>query len=175
MENTDKTIEDVRFDEAFEVLPNQVEDFMWSEEYNKTIDAIQTVASLNDTQKKLVTLAGYDLVVGLKTAQDIGKDFLEKGFTPEQTIKVLLLLNEGVIKKAQDINEFFTPPETSDETPPPTPQEKSAENTVLTSLKERLTTPLVIKPSLPQQPAPQPQKTSTKETVDLYREVPEVK
>lgn len=175
MDTTDKTIEDVRFDEAFQTLPSEVEDFMWSELYTKTIDSIKEVAGLDAEKAEVVRLLGYDVLIGEKTLEKAGKELLEKGFTQEQVVKVLVLINEGVLTKAQNINEYFTPePEetiSTENMPDSTPIQPPAPD-VLSSLKERITVPTTIKPiTTPVQQKPVEQQTKT--TVDPYRELPQ--
>lgn len=168
-------------EDAFAAIPAEVEDFMWSDTYRALIDAISTTLALTDEQKKLVTLKSYELLLGTVSMEKIAADFITAGFSQELTAKTLFLLTEEVLPQAKYITESYLPDpdepqtgetgtqETLDMVSAPSPAD------VLASLKEKMTAPAAIAPSVRETAAPTnlPLEKSTAPRIDPYRELPE--
>lgn len=97
-----------KYDEALENMPREVQDFMWSDFYDAIIIAIQKTVGLTDEQTKCVKNAGYDILMGMKTMEEVSVELVNSGITAESTAKILYLIDTEIITRAENITEFFT-------------------------------------------------------------------
>lgn len=174
MDNETITKEDIEFNTAFENIPEEVEDFMWSDAYNIIIDSIQQSLGLTDQQKQRVRIASYELLLNRKTMVDIAQDF-SKDIQPELTAKILYAIENEILNRAINLTEFYT-----DETE--IPERVSFEkkpSDFFSHINQSLTTPTTIAPLKKTYDSngpvvTQPSKTpDTKPAIDPYREIPE--
>lgn len=170
--NTDPiTTEDQVLAAALQNVPAEVEDFMWSDAFTIIIDAVQETLGLTEDQKKRVRIASYDILTGLKTMEDISKDF-SVDTPPELVAKILYAIDSEIITRAENITEFYTEnPDESEQSIQSAPSPAD----VLARLNQTLTKPATIAPVKREYSAPTtaPSEPITKPSVDPYREIPE--
>lgn len=161
-----------KYDQYLEVMPEEVVDFMWSNQYDILILAIQKTLSLTDDQTKLAKMAGYELLMGVKNMLEKLEDFKTSGIPEELSLKILYLIDTEIITRAENITEFFSP---EIETPEQIEIKAPSPDDILQRLKETITKPTIITPTKRDyslEKTPESKSDSTK-TIDPYREIPE--
>ncbi len=194
--NTDQAA----FDEVFDSLPEGVEEFMWSEEYDQLIDGIQKTLSLTDAQKTLVQTKGYELLAQLKDMEAAAKELIDSGMSQELAAKTLYLLDQVILQPvARVIAEPYEPSDDEEEDSassevPTVPTEITPQSDdVMASLRARMTqsatiarvrttitpAPASSTPASSAPATPTPLSSSAAPTapaaptIDPYRELPE--
>lgn len=176
MTQTNTTIEERRFEEAFANIPPEVEDFMWSDAYTIIVDALQETLGLTDEQKELTRILSYEFLLGLKNMPTMAEEMIASGMTPELAVKVLYLINNEIVTRAQNITEFYAPHEEESSLEVQLEQDANSNNqtdeanpnAVLETLKNRLTVPVTIPPIA----RSVGEKTGDVKKIDPYREMP---
>jgi hypothetical protein len=107
-DNTPTTLMGSQIRDALSAVPEEVQTFMWSNEYDVIINSIQKVLSLDDKQRDLVKYGGYQLLMGMKTMEDLSKEWVAAGMSQENALKALYAVHENILITAQNITEFFT-------------------------------------------------------------------
>ncbi len=165
--------------EAFNNIPPEVEEFMWSDAYTIIVDAIKETLSLTDAQRDMVRQLSYDLLLKLKTVPQITEEFLNAGISQETTAKIIYLIDSEITTRAVNIAEFYAPHEDDieleEKAVPASPSEKPAPD-VFTSLEQRLKNTTVVAPIARATPLTQISVKEVPQTpprIDPYRELPE--
>lgn len=116
-ENETTTLLGNKIKDALSGVPEEVQTFMWSDDYKIIIDTIQKTLLLTDQEKNLVKYGGYELLLEMKTMEEVAKEWIAAGMKPELVVKVLYVIHQEILTRAQNITEFFTrdPNATSDE------------------------------------------------------------
>lgn len=94
--------------DALSGVPEEVKTFMWSTEYQIIIDTIQKTLLLTDKEKDLVKYGSYQLLLGIKTMEGLAGEWSATGMNPELIMKILYIIHEEILTRAQNITEFFT-------------------------------------------------------------------
>ncbi len=175
-----------KYDDYLKEMPSEVQDFMWSDLYDIIIKAIQETLSLTDEQTAWVKASGYDLLMQVKSMNDVAKEFKDKGMNEELILKILYLLDSEVLTRAENITEFFT--ETDEDVSSNPVFQAPSPSELLERFKEGAVKPTVFAPTkhepvvAPIEPTPAsvppPLSTNTpapQPILDPYRELPEGK
>ncbi len=106
MQNEDKTTENI--DEAFEGIPEQVQDFMISTLFKSIVAAIKETLALTDDQAQWVEYLANELLMKTFTMEEAFRFLTNKGITEELAVKIIYLIDTEIITRAINITEFFT-------------------------------------------------------------------
>lgn len=180
------------FDEAFASLPEGVENFMWSDEYEQMIAGIQQSLTLTPEQGALVKTNGYELLSQLKDMEAVAKEFIEAGFSQELATKTLYLFDKIILQPLAKVI-LENPPESEEEDATASkidetaahniPTEIHPNEEVFSSLRARMTQSATIAPIVRSVTTPSrtsespssatPTTPAPAQHIDPYRELPE--
>ena len=105
MQDHDKTTEEI--DEAFEGIPDQVQDFMISTLFKSIIKAIQETLALSDEQAQWVEYLADELLMKTFTQEEAFRFLTSKGIAEDLAVKIIYLIDTEIITRAVNITEFF--------------------------------------------------------------------
>lgn len=175
-----KIIEEKDFDEALAQVPDEVQDFMWSDAFEYILDISQKTIPLNDEEKKSMRRAAYALLIRLKNMGEIAKEMLAEKIDPEKITKILYIIDtqiltivKGLMKHDDQTTEQDSGTEES--SPAPSPSD------MLARLNQTMTAPSTLAPTkrvyateatTPTPPSNPPAPTGIK-SIDPYREMPD--
>jgi hypothetical protein len=172
MEPTIISTEDQEITDAFASIPEEVKDFIISNDFTVIITTIQKALSLTDEQTNLLKYGAQELLMKAATMEDLVKRWQQKGISDELIAKMLYTIHQEILVRAANITDFFT--EEIDESNIENQQPSApSPSDILATLKERLQEAKVVTPtSRTQGIQPQVPKSSTA-SIDPYREMPE--
>lgn len=169
-------------DIALANIPEEVQDFMWSDAFTLLIDALQKTTGVTDIQKDIIRIEICELLLGIKGIPEVAKE-LSKDMTTETVAQVLYIIDSEFITRAENLTEFYT--KDPEEDPFSDIENK---NTLLNHLSQSFTTPTTLPPvkrvyaDIPGtqtgSSAPKPLSETlpvSKPSIDPYRELPDVK
>ncbi len=172
MDDTFETI----FEEQLELLPDEVQDFLFSDSFTATIAEIKK--SLPSEQERVAIHKEILMfLAGARTMDELGAAIEDLSLPEETHLKIVSLIKEKIVDELLLTIEVVS--ELENGLPvPPTPKEGEQDAPspaqVLESLKMRLTQKSSIAPVARQQITPKQVQQSEQEkpAVDLYREIP---
>ena len=91
--------------EALSETPEEVQSFMWGEEYESIIKAIGQALSLTDDQLTMVRTDSYTLLMKLETLETLYKKWVTSGMSGDLANKVLYLIDSEIISRVLEISE----------------------------------------------------------------------
>ncbi|MBP6904757.1 MAG: hypothetical protein KBB91_01725 [Candidatus Pacebacteria bacterium] len=181
MQDELKPIEDTEFDDAFALIPEEVQDFMWSDEFKFLLDTAQKALSLTDTEKQSMRTACYRILLNLRSMEQEAKRVLAEGVDPEKAVKMFYIIDTEILERARnilaqvDIDEEGVDSMVTTQTSAPSPSD------ILARLNQTMTAPSTLAPTkrvyttettAPTPPPNSPAPTGIK-SIDPYREMPD--
>lgn len=173
-----KKTEDEIIDEALANVPEEVQDFMWSDAFNILLDAMQEVTQITDLQKDAVRIEIYDILIGIKDMAAVAQELL-KTMAPELVAKILYIIDTEFIVRAENLTEFYSPdPNELSEESEKGVIDAPSPNEVLKRLGQSFTKPTTLTAtkrdlSLNASSLDEPVATKSAPSIDPYREIPE--
>lgn len=195
MENN-KTTEEIEFEEALSRVPEEIQDFMWSDAFEYILTIAQKAIHLNDEEKKSMRLAAYNLLLRISNMDKEARGMLAEGIEPEKITKILYIIHTQILTAAKNIMNYYTENEPLEEEqstidlslleiegPKKTNTvEAPSPADILARLNEKLKKPTAIAPITThtdtvtegKSPKPvHPTNSNTPKVFDPYREIPE--
>lgn len=151
------------------LVPEEVQDFVWSDAFDAFFDIAEKVIPLSPEEKKFMKLASYDIVLRNIPFEDAGKWLLERNIEKEKVVKMLYIIETELLKYVKAFIEEETEEELPEAVSTPSPKE------ALMSIQERLSKPSAIAPIKRDYSLDKPASEApvSKPSFDIYREIPE--
>lgn len=172
MNTTLKTKEDQDFEDALSFIPEEVQNFMWSDEFTDILNASQKTLSLSESEKELMRTSSYDLLLNLTDLRAVAKKMETAGIAPEKISKILYVIQQMYLIPAAQLAEESIEPEDEAETEEKVTTAPSPSD-MLTRLNQTMTTPTILAPTKRDYSAPT--ESPAKPSFDPYRETPDNK
>ncbi len=176
MQDELKPIEETEFEDAFALIPEEIQDFMWSDEFEFLLDTAQKTLSLTDPEKQLMRTVCYRILLNLRSMEQEAKRVLAEGTDPEKALKMFYIIDTEILERARNIlaeteDEELESEENETNIKAPSPSD------MITRLNQSLTGATTITPtkreygSISNSDGP---KKDSAPTIDPYREIPEL-
>lgn len=161
------------FDDSLINVPEEVQDFMFSDDFDVIFLAIQRACSLTESEREFVKSLTYSLLVEDIDMDELTQKLMGTGMKTETVANVVVAINEEILTRVQHITEFYSGDEETD-----TVSDAPSPADVIETIKRRLTQPQAIAPTArrldisktPELPAPP--KPTPRQGDDPYREKP---
>lgn len=179
MDQDNITTEEKELQEALLLVPEEVQDFMWSDAFEYILDAGEKVIPLSTEEKELTRQTAYDLLLQTTTIEKAGEKFVEGGMEKEKAVKILYFIDTEILKRARNIMQYEDDINAQiadlDKVEAPSPMQAMA------NIQERLTKPMTVAPitrdysitHVPQPITPKVDVAPASSSMDIYREVPD--
>ena len=179
MDTLIKTTEEQDFEDALSSTPEEVQSFMWGDEFNNILDASQKILSLSDTEKEIMRTSSYDLILQISDFDKVIKNMHSANIAPEKISKILSVIQKMYLEPASAI--ALESIELEDEEPTTIDSIENAPSPadIIARMQNTLTKPSAIAPvtrdysnvNIEKEHAPAP----SIRNIDPYRELPNEK
>jgi hypothetical protein len=179
MDQENITTEEKELQEALLLVPEEVQEFMWSDAFEYILDAGEKVIPLSKDEKDKTRQTAYDLLLQMTTMEKAAEKLVAGGIDKEKTIKILYFIDTEILTRAKNLieneNDINAQIEELNKVEAPSPMQAMA------SIQERLTKPTTVAPitrdysvtrSL-EQNTPKVESAPRPPSMDIYREVPD--
>jgi hypothetical protein len=174
----EKTTEEKDFEEALLLVPEEVQDFMWSDAFEYILDTAEKVIPLSKDEKDSMRRAAYDLLINLSDIETTGERLVSGGIDKEKVVKILYIIDTEILAAAKNIMEYEDDITNQisklNEGSAPSPMQ------ALASIQERLTKSSTVAPITRDYSVTRATEVAQKTdsapkapSMDIYREIPE--
>jgi hypothetical protein len=180
MDENEVTTEEKELQDALLLVPEEVQDFMWSDAFQFILDTAEKVILLSKEERASMQRAAYNLLLQMTNMEKVAAEMTSEGIDKEKVVKMLYVIeneiligSKNIMSEAEEENAAITEaPEQSSALKAPSPVE------ALAMIKDRLSKPNTITPTkrdysneIVAEPTTSEAPTNIK-SIDPYRELP---
>ena len=100
MDQENITTEEKELQEALLLVPEEVQEFMWSDAFEYILDAGEKVIPLSKEEKDTTRQTAYDLLLQMTTMEKAGEKLVAGGLDKEKTIQILYFIDTVILTRA---------------------------------------------------------------------------